>query len=1250
MSGGHSPISVWKESLLFSTEAKVFQAGFGAVRSMLAVGETSSRVLRAASKRLTVRPRQRTQSGLIVHTVAFASLLLFLCAQARGQAPGGSIYGTVHDPSGGAIAKASVTIRNTAAGIQQSTTTNDEGFYAFPSLSIGTYEIDVVFPGFKPYKRVGIVIDVGTKYDVDVPLQIGEQSEQVTVSDTTLHVETESNQMGEVMPGTQIEQVPLNGRAFTDLLGLQPGVIPVSTGAQNQIVMAGLTNTPPSGDLNPGNQSINGQKENANGFIVNGSNVEEDVNMGVVVLPNLDSISEFRVLTNNFDAEYGNYMGGQIVVATKSGTNQIHGDAFEFVRNTAFDAKPFFSIQKAAFDQNQFGGTLGGPIRRDRIFFFVDYQGTRTTQGVDTGVQTVPSEADRSGDLADLASSFVTSNGQPTAVSTAFLANMLASKLGYNVAQGEPYYTPGCTSATCVFPGAVIPRGAWAAPATFLLPYIPPPNLGTNEFDSVSQDQTVRDDKGGVRLDANTRYGNFLVYYGADNYFLNNPYPQAQGGANVPNGLGGAFNALSAGFAQLIDLGYIKTISTTTVNEFHFSYLRYANNIGQPKGGVGVRLACQGFVTAVDESSECPDGPPFGPTGIYPLDPSIEGIENVALQNMGITIGTVITNAVQRQNTFQWTDSLSKVINTHTLRFGGAVHYDQINETPNATFNGSFQFNGSETGSDFADFLIGVASTYVQADQGRFYPRNTYGGVFAQDTWKIKPNLTLNYGLRWDIISPWYEKYNQLQSLIVGEQSLTYPGAPTGFLVPTDPGVPRTIAPIDYKNLAPRVGLAFAPNFQNSIMRKIAGEGGKTSIRAGFGMFYTAIPGLTAAIMYSIPPYGYNYVPNSVLFAQPFLSTSGTPEIPGVVQPFPTQPPPFGATAQHPNDTVDWSRLEPIDGDPAYNNKNKVPYSEQWNLSIERQLYANTVFSISYVGNQSHHLLVIIPFNSANPTECLAQAAANPGSCGPDNDNQTRPLWPYFGGNSLQSTIGNANYNALEVSVRHNGARQSFLLGYTWSKSLDDSSSIGEEVLPYNLRYTYALSAFDMTQNFVASYSVQLPFDLLFRRRNGFTTGWSVTGITRFASGFPVTLQDQNDDSLLGTNPNGVNNNYIDLPECAPGPLDINKNGRNGLPAFNTALFSRPALGTLGNCRRRFFYGPGINNWDLTVQKLINLTETKTLQLRVEAFNAFNHTQFFGNPVTGAPAVDGSIGSPAFGAIENALAPRILQLGAKFFF
>jgi hypothetical protein len=1174
------------------------------------------------------------------------ALALFSGVAARAQAVG-SISGTAKDPGGSVIPDISIIAKNIATGAQQNVVTNGQGFYAFPTLPVGTYELDTFRPGFKPYQRTGLVIEINTALQIDITLEVGDQAEQVTVTDTGIHAETESSQMGETLASEKITEVPLNGRAFTDLLNLQPGVTPISTGAQNQIVMAGLTNTPPSGDANPGNQSINGQKENANGFSVNGSNVEEAVNMGVAVLPNLDSISEFRILTNNFDAQYGNYSGGQILVVSKSGSNAIHGDAFEFLRNTALDAKPFFSAQRAQFEQNQFGGTLGGPIKHDKVFWFADYQGTRTTQGQDTGVQTVPSGADRSGNLSDLASALTGS------VSTSFLANLLGSKLGYAVSQNEPYYKSGCASSganACVFPGAVIPKSVWSAPASFLLPYIPSPNIGASEFDSAAANQTVRDDKGGVRLDADTRFGNLSGYYFGDNYFVNNPYPTAQGGANVPSGQGGAFNALSAGFAQLIDLGDVKSFGSSTINEFHFSYMRYANNIGQPTGGVGTPLACQGFVTAVNESAKCPNGPPSGLTGIYPLAPSIEGIENVSLQNMGITIGTDITGTVQRQNTFHFVDSVSRVVGNHTLKFGGEFHFDQVDEIPNATFNGSFQFNGSETGSDFADFLIGVVSTYTQADQGSFYPRNKYAGVFAQDSWRLKPSLTLNYGLRWDIISPWYEKYNQLQTLVPGQQSVVFPGAPKGFLVPDDPGVPRTVSPIDYKNIAPRIGLVYAPNFQNGILRKIVGASSNTSIRAGFGMFYTAIPGLSAAIMYSIPPYGYNYVPNSVLFTQPFLGTNGQPIIPVVVQPFPIRPPAFGASASNPNNTVDWSRLEPISGDPAYGNHNTVPYSEQWNLSIERQFKANTLLTVSYVGNEDHHLLAITPSNSANPQACLAMIAMNPGSCGPSNDNQTRPLYPFFFGDSLQETVANSNYNAMEVNLRHTGMHESLLLGYTWGKSFDDASSIAEEVLPGNLHYTYALSAFSIKENFVASYRYDLPIDTLLHRKGRLTTGWSITGITRFATGFPVTLSDANDDSLLGSNPNGVNNNYIDLPSCAAGSLVINNNGRTGIPAFNTALFSRPTLGTLGTCPRRFFYGPGINNWDLTLQKDVAIRESKTLQIRVETFNTFNHTQFYGNPNTGAPAVNGTIGSPAFGMIENAAPPRVVQLGIKFSF
>ncbi len=1170
---------------------------------------------------------------------AVVTLTLLSGVSAMAQAVG-SISGTAKDPDGSVIPDIAIIAKNTATGEQQNAVTNGQGFYAFPSLPVGTYELDTFRPGFKPYHRTGLVVDINTAQQLDITLEVGGQAEQVTVTDTGIHAETESSQMGETLASEKITEVPLNGRAFTDLLNLQPGVAPISTGAQNQIVMAGLTNTPPSGDANPGNQSINGQKENANGFTVNGSNVEEAVNMGVAVLPNLDSISDFRILTNNFDAQYGNYSGGQIIVATKSGTNAIHGDAFEFLRNTALDAKPFFSSQRAQFEQNQFGGTVGGPIKRDKIFWFADYQGTRSTQGQDTGVQTVPSLADHSGNLSDLASALTGS------VSTSYLASLLTNELGYTVSQNERYYTSGCTLPTsCVFPGGVIPKGAWSAPAAFLLPYIPSPNIGASEFDSAGLNQTVRDDKGGVRLDADTaRFGSLSAYYFGDNYFLDNPYPTAQGGANVPSGQGGAFNALSAGFAQLIDLGDVKSFGTNTINEFHFSYMRYANNIGQPTGGVGTPLACQGFVTAVNESAKCPNGPPSAKTGIYPLAPSIEGIENVALQNMGITIGTDITNAIQRQNTFHFVDSVSRVVGNHTLKFGGEFHFDQVNEIPNATFNGSFQFNGSETGSDFADFLIGVASTYVQSDQGSYYPRNRYAGFFAQDSWRIKPSLTLNYGLRWDIISPWYEKYNQVETFVAGQQSVVFPGAPTGYLVPGDPGVPRTLSPIDYKNFAPRVGLVYAPNFQNGALKKLFGNSSNTSIRAGFGMFYTAIPGLSAAIMFGTAPYGYNYVPNSVLFSEPGVSTNGTP----TPSPVPIMVPAFGASASNPN-KMSWAGVEPVSADPAYGNNNRVPYSEQWNLSIERQFKANTLLTISYVGNEDHRLLAITPFNSANPQACLALIATTPGSCGPNNDNQTRPLWPAFAGDSLQETVGNANYNAMEVTLRHTGAHQSLLLGYTWGKSFDDASSVGEEVLPGNLHYTYALSAFDIKENFVASYRYDLPVDSLLHRKDRLTTGWSITGITRFATGFPVTLSDTNDDSLLGTNPNGVNNTYIDLPSCAPGPLNINNNARNGA-AFNTALFSRPTLGTLGTCPRRFFYGPGINNWDLTLQKDIAIHESRTLQIRAEMFNAFNHTQFYGNPNTGAPAVNGTIGSQAFGMIENAGPPRVVQLGIKFAF
>ena len=283
----------------------------------------------------------------------------------------------------------------------------------------------------------------------------------------------------------------LNGRSFTDLLALQSGVVPVTSIASNTVQDVGASALSPSGDLNPGTISINGQREFANSFVLNGSDVEEDVNMGAAIIPNLDSIAEFRILTSNFDAEHGEFSGGQIEVVTKSGTNEFHGNVFEFLRNTDLDARNYFSPTRGAFDQNQFGATLGGPIRKNKLFFFADYQGTRLTQGVDTGQIPVPSLQDRSGNLSDVASSFMTvdQNGKsvPTTVSGPYWASQLSQKLGYGVTAGEPYYFPGCSNpAQCVLPNASIPSGAWSAPAANLLKYIPAPNSAAGSSTTTS--------------------------------------------------------------------------------------------------------------------------------------------------------------------------------------------------------------------------------------------------------------------------------------------------------------------------------------------------------------------------------------------------------------------------------------------------------------------------------------------------------------------------------------------------------------------------------------------------------------------------------------------------------------------------------------------------------------------------------------------------------------------------------------------
>ena len=1181
-------------------------------------------------------------SRIVAHYSFVATSVVLLSGLVAWASITGSISGVVTDPSGAVVSGATITATNTQTGIVTKVTSDAKGFYNFPSLPIGTYNLEITLTGFRSYRKTGLVIDANSALRADASLQLGSASEQIEVRSDAAHVETESTQMGEVITAKNITAVPLNGRAFTDLLSLQPGVVPAAYGAlPSQRDAVGIDDRPVDGDLNPGNQSVNGEREAANGFMVNGSTVVEGKNNGAAIIPNLDSIAEFRIITNNADAEYGNYNGGQINVVTKSGTNAFHGTALEFLRNTSLDAKNYFASPTEAtpvFRQNQFGGTFGGPIKKDKTFFFIDYQGTRQTKAPTQNEQ-VPSLLNRTGDFSDSAGSFVTTdqNGNtiPTTVNGSFFAGVLANRLGYAVTDGEPYYTPGCTSNTqCVFPNAQIPQNAWSPVAKQMLAFIPPPNSADNFFVTSALPRKLRDDKGGVRLDQNTRWGTFFVYYFNDDYFLDDPYPN--GGSTVPG-----FAASNAGRSQLVNLGNTKNFGSYSVNEVRFSYVRAATHFFVPEGGLGHTLASLGFTPGWNATTG----------GISPIAPALEGVPYTTFNHFSLGVPQVTTK--QFNNSFQWIDNFSKVIGRHTLKFGGQFHYDQINERNLAAENGQYAFTGTETGIDFADFLIGATDSLTQASPQILDSRAGYYALYAQDSWRVTANLVLNYGLRWEASTPWYDTQNKIETIKPGVQSVVFPGAPTGWVVPGDPGIPRTLAPTKWDAFSPRLGIAYSPSASSGILGALFGGPGHTSIRVGAGLYYTSVEDQAQFLEVGDPPYGLYYgSPVPPLLESPYIDrATGNSE----GQRFPFLFPPTNVSAKNPDNSFNWQGVEPISFGFSFDPRNRLPYSEHYEFSIQRQMGGKTVASASYVGNQGHRLITSVEANPANPALCLALVAS--GQCGPHSETgatlttssgqvlSVRPLGVLFGTNPFTSEIANSRYNSLQFSLSHNAGSLSLLAGYTYSKCIDNSSLLQEGTNPFDPRKSIGLCGFDVTHNFVLSYNWLLPFDKLVSAgwARKVVGGWALSGITTFATGLPVSLSENDDHSLIGADAVPV-----DVPNYSGGKVLADTNPRHGNPYFDPNVFTLEALGQLGNARRRFFHGPGLNNFDMALLKTTKITESKELQLRFEAFNVFNHAQFQ-NPDgvinDGLPQDGGT-----FGLVTVARDPRIMQVGMKFIF
>ena len=1208
---------------------------------------------------------------------SIVSMLVFVSNPAYADVTG-SLNGVVRDRAQAVVVGAKVTITNTQTNLSHSTTTAADGTYHFLALPAGTYKISATAPGFRPYSTNEITVQVNDQLKLDVTLDVGTIVEEVDVTANLVHVETESTQLGDVIDSQKMLNLPLNGRSYLDLLGLQAGVAPsgsVTIGGTGADGTSGTGARNVSGYItNAGNVSVNGQRETANAFLVNGGDVSEGRNLGAGLVPNLDSVEEFRLITNSFDAEYGKFSGAVMNAITKSGTNGFHGDAFEFLRNDDMDAVSFALPTKSELRRNQFGFTAGGPFWKDRLFWFTDYQGTKQIQGAETGIVDVPTTAELQGNFGPgVLTGTVDGTATPGAPCPACgWPTELSTRLGGQpVSTGEPYWTAGCTTpqdaqnGVCVFPNGVIPQSAWSPAAVGTLQYIP--GTASGIYSNNSQKNTVSDNKIGERVDfANRKTGNWSFYYHFDDSTvlsaLNN------GGATVPG-----FPAGTPTRAQEFVISDTKTLGPSAVNEARATFFRTATHLDNPKGGQA-SLASLGFVTGAGSLGIIPDG--------YPNYP--EYVPQIYFNNFAIGAPSLIT--FQPDNTYMVSDGLSKVVGRHTLKFGGEFRYLQVNERNLASVDGAFVFDGTVTGVDFADYLLGATAPqggYSQAALQLLDSRTRYGGAYAQDSWKVTPDLTLNLGLRWEVSMPWYDTQGKIQTWVKGEQSVVFPNSPVGLVYPGDPGIPKTLAPTRYDNFGPRIGIAYSPSFTDGVLGKVFGGPGKSSIRASFGEYYTSVEDLNLFYEVADAPFGlYWSSPTPVDFSEPFRNRqNGLGAAGGEGQRFPFTVPTPGSPA---NKTLSFAGYEPMSYFPGYNIHNKLPYAEHFNFSFQRELSRSTVLTLSYVGTAGHRL---ISQEEANPgvaafceqltTQGYFDQSAGVAGCGPNAEQDvfapsqstvcagpsnciygTRNtlLNPnycpaaqtlcYGYGNTFTNLTANSIYNAGEVTVERKAGDVTFLAAYTFSKALDDSSAFADLVNFENPKLSRGLSSTDVHQNFVVSYIWQMPFNRLTHGLHWLTSGWQMQGITRFAGGFPIQMNQSVGDTSLAGSPS------TDMPDLV-GPVHIsNPRSTPGTWTYFSQSSFAPTSCTLtngvlsgecgefGTANRRFFHGPGFNNTDFGVTKIFPIREAMSFQIRGEFFNIFNHLQFV-NP-------SGNITSGTFGNVTQAQPTRIGQVSAKF--
>ena len=1175
-------------------------------------------------------PSNYTRRRAVRLSLLMLALLLSIVIPAAAQKDTGTIAGTVTDPSGAVVPNAQVTVTDIERGTTFVTRTSSSGEFVASALKIGRYTVTVERSGFRKAVSVPINLDVQQRIAVNFTLQVGQAAESVEVTSAAPLLETETSELGQVVDAKRVENLPLNGRNFAQLALLTAGTAPSEPGAR---------------DENSFGFSANGGRSLQNNFLLDGidnnSNLPDLLNeTNYVIQPSVEALQEFKVQTNAYSAEFGRGNGAIVNAAIISGTNQFHGGAWEFIRNEKFDARNYFDPvgNTPPYKQNQFGAKLGGPIWKNRTFFFVDYEGLRIRQA-QTQSFLLPSLAERGGDfseLIDYTTQALDPNGNPafdcngkptyngeifdtrlTQVSSGSATGLCGVPFGYD-SSGLPVNVIPATAST--------PNGGFLDPLALRLAALyPQPNVFNNPAINYTANPVRKETRNNFDVRVDHKFGEkdnafFRFSYEDQPSLIPGPFPGYADG-------GGFFSGDEDNAYRSAAISETHVFRPQLINEFRLGYnrihsrrfqLNYNQNVSQTLGFPGV-----------------PPGPENG------------GLPQLTFSDAPQLGSPTFLPSLEIQNTYSVSDNVTWVKGSHTLKFGTELRREQFTIFQPAESRGTLDFGNGFTdnpaapftgGSGFASFMAGLSDGgAINNLHNVDYHRPVYS-FYGQDDWKVTPRLTLNLGLRYELFTTVKEAHDQQGTFDLNNPStptIIVPKGQTMQLTPALQQIPlsmsptgsRGLVPVDTNNFAPRIGLAY----------KLSE---RTVLRSGYGIFY----GGEENGPYSNPSAGFNppfFVTQS--FSNPCPASSANPApgqfncaLPGInflYQGFPA------------NALIDPNTPTLYSIDP----KLVTPYVQQWHLSIQREMGFDTVFEISYAGSKGNKLYTFFNGNQALPT--------------PDPTAPTAPRRPVpliDTGIDWFRSSGASSYNSLQMRAEKRFSHGlSFMAAYTWAHSIDDASNANlgaqnnDDFRDFrHPEWEYGNSSFSVRHRAVFSYIYELPFGHgkqlaghVGSGMNAIIGGWQLAGVATISSGNWFTITDGNgnfSNSDGGTEGNSQRPNQIGDPTgrpCVPGTF------------FNTCAFTDPQLGSYGNVGRNSLQGPGYVIWDSSLFKTFRLSERFQLEFRSEFFNLLNHTNFLLSQSGPQESNNSTVfGATQFGFLTAARAPRQIQFGLKLSF